>query len=78
MWKLLYLFRRPIKKDILDDWAKLTLDCARVAILAIPVLIYGGETLFTKVIYTVALSIMAYFLLFISRICRDIKPDLEE
>lgn len=77
MFKLLNIFRRPINKDILDDWAKLTLDCAKVAVLAIPVLLYGNETFLNKVIYSIVLALLSYFLLFISRMCRDIKPDAE-
>lgn len=71
MWKKLNIFKAPIDKETLDDWAKIALDCAKVSILAIPVLLYGNETAFNKLYYSVLLAISAYCLLFIAKECRS-------
>lgn len=40
---MLNLFKRPIEPEIKEDWSKLTLDIAKVALLAIPVVVYGNS-----------------------------------
>ncbi|MCF7521559.1 hypothetical protein L4G92_05795 [Neisseria sp. ZJ106] len=37
------LFKRPIENASLEAWAKLADDVAKVAILAIPVVLYGTD-----------------------------------
>ena len=47
---MLNLFTRPIEKETLENWAKLAGDIGKVAILAIPVLLYGKDPIFLKLI----------------------------
>lgn len=35
------LIMRPIEPETLEDWKKISIDIAKVAILAIPVIFYG-------------------------------------
>ena len=47
---MLNLSKKPIEKETLDDWAKLSVDVAKVAILAIPVILYGKDPIYLKCI----------------------------
>ncbi|QIM62886.1 hypothetical protein A1D29_06070 [Pasteurellaceae bacterium Orientalotternb1] len=70
MWNI---FKRPIEFETLDAWAKISDDIAKVAILAIPVMLYGNETVLMKILNSIFLLIGAYFWLFISRYLRKSK-----
>ncbi len=73
---MLNLFKRPIEPDTLDAWAKIIEDIAKVAILAIPVVIFGqGEAAF-KAWSTVALIVVTYFFLLGGRFFRQYKSGL--
>lgn len=76
MYKL-NLFKLPIEKDTLDDWAKITTDVAKVAILAIPVILYGDDPTYLKLINTALLYIGVYASLQSGRIIRQYKQKQE-
>lgn len=64
---MINLFKRPIESETLDAWAKTTGDIAKVAILSIPVMLYGNETIQIKIVNSLLLVIGSYFALLISR-----------
>ncbi|HDL3754360.1 TPA: hypothetical protein PW529_002555, partial [Mannheimia haemolytica] len=45
---MLSIFKTPVEKETLDDWAKISVDVAKVAILAIPVILFGKEPTLIK------------------------------
>ena len=47
---MLNLFKLPIEKSSLEAWSKLSDDVAKVAILAMPVILYGETVFLLKVI----------------------------
>lgn len=57
----------------IDAWSKIADDIAKVAMLAIPVMLYGNETLAIKIINALLLSFSAYSALLISRHLRKSK-----
>ncbi|MDO4698267.1 MAG: hypothetical protein Q4A60_06285 [Pasteurellaceae bacterium] len=71
----LNLFKPPIEKDTLDDWAKIATDVAKVAILAIPVILYGNDPIALKLINTALLSITVYSGLTAGRFFRKLKQE---
>ena len=64
------LFRQPIEKTSLEAWAKLADDVAKVAILAIPVTLYGNYTWCFKMANCISLVITTYVFLITGRIFR--------
>ncbi|MCK3657266.1 hypothetical protein A4G18_00650 [Pasteurellaceae bacterium Pebbles2] len=75
---LINLFKRPIEKETLDDWAKIASDIAKVALLAIPVVLYGKDPIYLKTINSALLMTGAYFALQSGRIIRRYKAKQEE
>ncbi|OOS00366.1 hypothetical protein B0187_02200 [Haemophilus paracuniculus] len=67
---MLNLFRSPIEKETLEDWGKLCLDVAKVAILAIPVMIYSKDPIAQKLFNISLLTLCAYGCLIVSRVIR--------
>ena len=57
---MLNLFKLPIEKSSLEAWSKLSDDVAKVAILAMPVRLYGEQPLFLKGLNISFLLIIAY------------------
>ena len=57
---MLNLFKLPIEKSALEAWSKLSDDVAKVAILAMPVILYGERQLFLKGLNISFLLIIAY------------------
>ena len=57
---MLNLFKLPIEKSSLEAWSKLSDDVAKVAILAMPVILYGEQSLFLKGLNISFLLIIAY------------------
>lgn len=55
---------KPIEKKTLEDWAKFSLDLAKVAIISIPVTIYGDEIIVMKIINCLFLGIVASLMVF--------------
>lgn len=70
MWNI---FKKPIEPETIDAWAKIADDIAKVALLAIPVMLYGNETLPLKLVNSALLLAGAYFALFTSRHLRKSK-----
>lgn len=60
---MLNLLKRPIEAETLDAWAKILEDIAKVALLALPVVIFGQNGAFFKIASSVALLFIAYFAL---------------
>lgn len=69
------LFKQPIEKETLDDWAKIATDVAKVAILAIPVILYGNDAAYLKLINACLLGFTAYSGLTASRFFRKLKQE---
>ncbi|WP_439257323.1 hypothetical protein [Lonepinella sp. BR2271] len=61
------LFRQPYENDTLNDWAKLSVDIAKVAILAVPVMLYGDMSMLGKIGNSILLSAGAYLGLYMGR-----------
>ncbi|NBI42448.1 hypothetical protein GVX76_02905 [[Haemophilus] felis] len=74
MWNIT---KRPFEKETLDDWAKLSVDIAKVAILAIPVILYGKEPVIIKLLNTVLLGLGIYGGLFAGRKFRKMKEEMQ-
>ncbi|OOF57724.1 hypothetical protein BKL49_08415 [Rodentibacter myodis] len=75
MWDL---FKRPINKDSLESWVKILDDIAKVAILAMPVIVYGEKSILFKITNVILLVVTTYLLLFISNVLRKNKQSLTE
>lgn len=67
------LFKLPIEKASLESWAKLTDDVAKVAILAMPVILYGEQFPLFKLLNIGALLIITYATLTIGRVFRQLS-----
>ncbi|WP_439242259.1 hypothetical protein [Lonepinella sp. BR2474] len=77
MIELLNLFKLPIEKETLESWIKIIEDIAKVAILALPVVIFGqGDSIF-KVSSSIGLVVIIYFLLLAGRYIRQYKFRLQ-
>lgn len=70
---MLTLFKRPIEKETLDAWAKVSDDIGKVAILAIPVMLFGESTLLIKAINSFLLLSGTYSAFTLGRIIRRHK-----
>lgn len=68
MWNI----TKHTTEKTLDDWAKLSVDVAKVAILAIPVILYGKDPIIIKIINAVLLG-RVYGGLFAGRKFRKMK-----
>ncbi|AOF53238.1 hypothetical protein BKG91_06585 [Rodentibacter caecimuris] len=69
------LFQSPIEKSSLSAWSKLTDDIAKVAILAMPVILYSEHSLAFKGMNIAFLIAIAYFCLVIGRFFRQLSED---
>jgi hypothetical protein len=69
---MLNLFKLPIEKSSLEAWSKLSDDVAKVAILAMPVILYGEQSLFLKGLNISFLLIIAYVCLVMGRKFRQL------
>ncbi|MEG9498310.1 hypothetical protein [Mannheimia indoligenes] len=72
MWNL---FKTPIEKGSFESWAKISNDIAKVAILAIPVILYGNDATSAKVFNITMLTLFTYFFL---NCGRQLRRKLEE
>lgn len=68
---MLNLFKKPIEKSSFEAWAKMSDDIAKVAILAIPVILYGKDPIFVKVLNSVLLAVAVYLFLIGGRLFRQ-------
>lgn len=73
---MLSIFKRPVEKETLDDWAKISVDMAKVAILAIPVILFGKEPTLAKLINSTLLVLSIYIFLTLGRKLRQLKEVL--
>ncbi|AGI31904.1 TPA: hypothetical protein PXF07_000203 [Mannheimia haemolytica] len=73
---MLNLFKKPIKKSSFEAWAKLMDDVAKVAILAIPVILYGEYSLLMKFTHSITLFAVVYFLLATARLFRETAEEM--
>ncbi|AWW34559.1 hypothetical protein CT138_06680 [Mannheimia varigena] len=64
---MLSIFKTPVEKETLDDWAKISVDVAKVAILAVPVVIYGNEAIILKIFNLIFLALTIYSSLTVAR-----------
>ncbi len=69
---MLNLFKLPIEKSSLEAWSKLSDDVAKVAILAMPVILYGEQLLFLKGLNISFLLVIAYVCLVMGRKFRQL------
>lgn len=74
MWNL---FKKPIEKSSFESWAKISDDIAKVAILAIPVVIYGTNKILSKTIDLLLLISLIYIFLAMGRIFRKKFKEVE-
>ncbi|MBR0572678.1 MULTISPECIES: hypothetical protein [Pasteurellaceae] len=68
MWNL---FKKPIEKSSFEAWSKMSDDIAKVAILAIPVIIFGKYTIGFKILNSILLFIAIYLFLIGGRLFRN-------
>ncbi|MBE2897751.1 hypothetical protein KRX11_02095 [Pasteurellaceae bacterium TAE3-ERU1] len=73
---MLTLFKRPIEKETLDAWAKMSDDIAKVAILAVPVVILGENAILNKGLNAVMLLMAIFLFMNIARKLRVLKATL--
>ncbi|MGV6989612.1 hypothetical protein ACWA5Z_12110 [Testudinibacter sp. P80/BLE/0925] len=73
-----YLLKRPIKKETSDSWAKNLEDLAKVALLAIPVVLYGQYSWWFKSINLVLLSFATYGILLCGKELRKYQDSLSQ
>ncbi|OOF87657.1 hypothetical protein BKG94_08835 [Rodentibacter ratti] len=69
------LFRSPVEKSSLSAWSKLTDDIAKVAILAMPVILYSEHSLAFKGMNIAFLLIIAYIFLVTGRFFRQLSEE---
>lgn len=72
---MLNLFKRPFEKDTLDDWGKLSIDIAKVAILGMPVVLYGESDFLIKIVNVLSLAGGTYSSLVVGRKFRAMKEE---
>lgn len=75
---MLDLFHKPINIESLDSWAKNLDEIARIAILAMPVVIYGSDVTSFKIMNIVLLASCSYSCLYLANFLRKKKPYLSE
>lgn len=70
---MLNLFQKPFEPETLDVWAKMSDDVAKVAVLAMPVLIYAKDNVWFKVLNVCLLAVAIYVFLLMGRLLRQLK-----
>ncbi|KAA6207995.1 hypothetical protein [Avibacterium paragallinarum] len=78
MLNLFNLLKRPIETETLDAWAKILEDIAKVALLALPVVIFGQNHFLFKLASSFALLLIAYLALIGGKQIRKHKPYLSK
>lgn len=73
---MLNIFKHPLNKESVDSWCKILDDIAKVAILAIPVVLYSGNEISYKFTNSIFLVISAYCCLMGANIMRRNKEKL--
>lgn len=67
MWNL---FKQPVEKESFESWGKMCDDIAKVALLALPVILYSKESLEFRSLNILFLCVIVYACLTIGRIFR--------
>lgn len=70
------VFKRPFHQESLDSWCKMLDDIAKVAILALPVILYSEKGIGYKLINSLFLVISVYICLMVSDLTRKNKSKL--
>lgn len=70
------VFKKPLCIENLESWAKNLDDIAKVAIISIPVVLYGDATILSKVISISLLSIFSYIFIVVAALLRKNKDSL--
>lgn len=70
---MLNLLKPPFEIETLDSWAKLSDEIAKVAILAIPVVVYAQHGVWLKLLNILLLVLIIYLSLLFGRIFRKMK-----
>lgn len=60
---MLNLFKQPMETTTFEAWAKMSDDIAKVAILAVPVMLYNNDPMMFKMWNLVMLTLGAYLFL---------------
>ncbi|MGV6989610.1 hypothetical protein ACWA5Z_12100 [Testudinibacter sp. P80/BLE/0925] len=71
------LIQRPIERTTLEAWAKMSDDIAKVAILAVPVMLLDSSVISLKVINGISLIFSAYAFLCGGRFIRKHLTNME-
>ncbi|KGQ32328.1 hypothetical protein P375_05905 [Gallibacterium genomosp. 2] len=69
---MLNLFKPPFETTTLEAWSKMCDDIAKIAILAIPVMLYGSYTLSFKILNLLILISIGYGFLTLGRFLRQV------
>lgn len=72
------LFKKPYEKETLDALAKVSDDIGKVAILAIPVMLFGDNPVIIKATNSILLLIGTYSAFIVGRTIRRHKLNIEE
>ncbi|MGR6981959.1 hypothetical protein ACUHGC_11470 [Testudinibacter sp. P27/CKL/0425] len=72
------VLKRPIGKTTLDGWATMADDIAKVAILAIPIILYENNPLPIKAGISVFLITSVYTFLFVGKAIKNSLNKMEE
>lgn len=75
---MLNLFKRPIEVETLEAWAKMVEDIAKVAILAVPVIIFGQNGILFKILSSLTLMFVIYATLVAGKLLRKHKSLLSK
>lgn len=73
MWNI---FKKPFNQESLDSWSKLLDDVAKIAILAIPVVLYSPNSTGYKIANAILLIVFVYLGLFCADFIRKNKSSL--
>ncbi|MFU2088620.1 hypothetical protein [Avibacterium avium] len=75
---MLNLFKCPIEVETLEAWAKMVEDIAKVAILAVPVIIFGQNGILFKIMSSLTLMFVIYATLVAVKLLRKHKSQLSK
>lgn len=70
MWNL---FKRPVEQSSFEAWAKISDDIAKVAILTVPVMLYGKDSIDWKITNILLLFCAIYLFLIGGRKLRQLS-----
>ena len=70
------IFKRPLHIESLESWCKILDDVAKIAVVAIPVIIYADKPLTYRIMNGILLLICAYFSLASANALRKNKEKL--